>query len=125
MIQSQFGLKPNEQTYMYRRPYPEWYVLVALPSRYRIRDFSKFSRQEGISTMEHISRFIAQLGEASLEDAHRVRFFPLSLSGLIFTLFSSLEPNSIIGCVDLEKKFYKYFYTVSGEMRITDLTNKR
>ena len=75
--------------------------------------------------MEHISRFIAQLGEASLEDAHRVRFFPLSLSGLIFTLFSSLEPNSIIGWVDLEKKFYKYFYTSSGEMRITDLTNKR
>ena len=33
MIQSQFGLKPNDQTYMYRRPYPEWYVLVALPAR--------------------------------------------------------------------------------------------
>ena len=75
--------------------------------------------------MEHISRIIAQLGEASLEDAHRVRFFPLSLSGPIFTLFSSLEPTSIIGWVDLEKKFYKYFYTGSGEMRITDLTNKR
>jgi hypothetical protein len=38
-----------------------------------------------MSTMEHISHYIAQLGEASVEEAHKVQFFPLSLSGLAFS----------------------------------------
>lgn len=45
MMQSQFGLKPKDQTVMYRRPYPEWFNLVALPPRYRVPGFSKFSGQ--------------------------------------------------------------------------------
>lgn len=75
--------------------------------------------------MEHISHFIAQLGEASVEEAHRVRFFPLSLSGPAFTWVSSLESNSIKGWTDLEKKFHADFYTRTREMRIMDLTNMR
>ena len=75
--------------------------------------------------MEHISRYLVQLGEASVVEAHKVRFFPLSLSGPTFSWFSSLEPNSITGWVDLENKFHAYFYNGTCEKKIIDLTSMR
>ena len=75
--------------------------------------------------MEHISRYLIQLGEAFVEEAHKVRFFSLSLSGLAFSWFSSLEPNSISGWADLENKFHAYFYSGMGEKKIIDLTSMR
>ena len=63
-----------------------------------------------------------QLGEASIEEAHRVCFFSLSLSGPAFTWFSSLAVNFIANWSDLEKKFHTYLYTRIGERKIIDLT---
>ena len=65
------------------------------------------------------------MGESSVEEAHRVRFFSLSLSGPAFTWFSSLPVNSIANWADLEKKFHTYFYTGTREKKITDLTTIR
>jgi hypothetical protein len=65
--------------------------------------FTKFTGQDSTSTIEHLSRYLTQLGEASLEEAHRVRFFALSLLGPAFTWFSSLAVNSIANWNDLEK----------------------
>ena len=75
--------------------------------------------------MEHISRYLIQLGDASVEEAHKVIFFPLSLSGPAFSWFSSLEPNSIVGWANLENKFHAYFYSRTGEKKITNLTSMR
>jgi hypothetical protein len=55
MMQYQFGLKPKGQTLSYKRPYPEWYDLVALPHNYRVPEFTKFTGQDGTGTMEHIT----------------------------------------------------------------------
>ena len=74
-----------------------------------------------MTTIEHISRYLIQLGEASVEEAHKVRFFPLSLSGPAFSWFSSLEPNSITRWANLENKFHTYFYSRTGEKKIIDL----
>ena len=65
------------------------------------------------------------MGEASIEEAHRVCFFSLSLPGPAFTWFSSLAVNSIANWSDLEKKFHTYFYTGTGERKIIDLTTIR
>ena len=46
----------------------------------------------------------------------------LSLSGPAFTCFSSLAVNFIMNWSDLEKKFHIYFYTGTGERKITDVT---
>ena len=75
--------------------------------------------------MEHISRYFIQLGDASVEEAHKVWFFHLSLSGLAFSWFLSFEPNSITGWADLENKFHAYFYNGTKEKKITDLTKMR
>nr|ABA96996.1 retrotransposon protein, putative, unclassified [Oryza sativa Japonica Group] len=53
MIEEQFGIKPKEHTFVYRLPYPEWFDRVPLPHRYKVLDFSKFSGQDDMSTMEH------------------------------------------------------------------------
>jgi len=78
-----------------------------------------------MTTMDHIRRYLIQLGEASVEEAHKIRFFPLSLSRPAFSWFSSLEPNSITGWADMENEFHAYFYSGTGEKKITDLTNMR
>jgi hypothetical protein len=74
--------------------------------------------------MEHISHYLVHLGEASIEEAHKARFFPLSLSGPAFSWFSSLERNSITRWADLEHKFHAYLYSGTGE-KISDLTSMR
>ena len=125
MMKNMFGLKPKGLTFLYQHPYPEWYDLVALPTNYRLPEFAKFTSQDDTSTIEYVSRYPTQLGEALVEDAHRVCFFSLSLSGPAFTWFSSLPVNSIANWADLEKKFHTYFYTRTGEKKITDLTTMR
>ena len=92
---------------------------------YRLPEFAKFTSQDGTSTIEHVSRYLTQLGEASVEDAHQIRFFSLSLSGPAFTWFSSLPVNSIANWADLEKKFHTYFYTRTREKKMTDLATMR
>ena len=99
--------------------------LVALPTKYRLLEFAKFTGQDSTSIIEHVSRYLTQLDETSVENAHRVRFFSISLSGSVFTWFSSLPVNSIANWADLEKKFHTYFYTGTGEKKITDLTTMR
>ena len=99
--------------------------MVALPTNYRLPEFAKFTGQDSISTIEHVGRYLTQLGEASVEEAHRVRFFSLSQSGPAFTWFSSLAVNFIANWSDIEKKFHTYFYTGTGERKIIDLTTIR
>ena len=103
-------MKPKVSTYSYRTPYPPAYDLIPLPNRYKVLDFTKFSRQDDTSIMEHVNRFIIQCGEAASRDELRVHLFSLSSSGLAFTWFISLPPNSIITWANLEKQFHKYFF---------------
>ena len=97
--------------------------MVALSINYRLPEFAKFTGQDSTSKIEHVNRHLTQLGEASIEEAHRVRFFSLSLLRPAFTWFSSLPVNSITNWTDLEKKFHTYNGT--GEKKIIDLTTIR
>ena len=109
VIQNPFGLKPKEQAYMYKCPYPDWFDKVPLSPRYRITNFSKFSGHDDVSTIEHISRFTVQLGEIAGDKPLKVRLFPLSLSSLLHyrqflfslgpTWRSSSTNTSLLGCM--------------------------
>ena len=70
MMKNQFSLKPKGMTFLYKHPYPEWYDLVALPTNYRLLEFAKFTSQDGTSTIEHVNRYLTQLGKASVGDAY-------------------------------------------------------
>ena len=45
-------------------------------------------------------------------DHLKIRMFPLSLSGTVFSWFSALSPNSIQTWPQLERKFYEIFSMV-------------
>jgi hypothetical protein len=55
-------------------------------------------------------------------DIHKIKLFPLSLSGTLFNWFTSLTPNSIYIWPSLEQKFHDYFYSGEVELRLSDLT---
>jgi hypothetical protein len=78
MMQNQFGLKPKMQgPASNSNDILEWYYKVILPPRVKPpTEFTKFSGQDETSTVEHIARYLMQLGEASSVEAFRVRYFP-------------------------------------------------
>jgi hypothetical protein len=55
----------------------------------------KFSGEDSKATLEHVEQFILQCGEASANDALKLKMFHLSLSDTAFTWFTSLAPDSI------------------------------
>jgi hypothetical protein len=60
MLQKLFGIKPKQQIYMYKTPYPSGYDQIPFPQRFKVPDFNKFSWQDDTSIMEHTTRFIIQ-----------------------------------------------------------------
>jgi len=125
VMRDQFGIKPKVNTYFYRTPYPPTYDLIPLPNRYKVLDFTKFSGQDDTSTVEHVNQFIIQCGEAAKRDELRVRLFSSSLSGSAFTWFVSLPSNSVITWADLEKQFYKYFFSAVHEKKMMNRLRQR
>jgi hypothetical protein len=106
----------------YKPPFPEWYFNVLLPPRVKPpTEFTKFSGQDDTSTVEHIARYLMQLGECSAEEAFRVRYFPASLTGPAFQWFLSLPPESVSRWKDLERKFHAHYFNGSSEKKLIDL----
>ena len=62
VMREQFGLRPKQQSVMYKTPYPSAYDQIPLLHKYKMPDFTKFSGQGDVSTMEHVNRFLLQLG---------------------------------------------------------------
>jgi len=58
VMREQFGLRPKQQSVMYKTPYPLAYNQIPLPHKYKMPDFTKFSGQGEVSTMEHVNRFL-------------------------------------------------------------------
>jgi hypothetical protein len=126
VLQNQFGLKPKNQGHLYTPPFLEWYHRVALPNRVKVpTEFTKFSGQDNTSTVEHIARYLIQLGEAFADEAFRIRYFPLSLTGTAFTWLTSLPTHLICSWKDLEQKFHAHYYTSSNVKKLIDLTTLR
>jgi hypothetical protein len=88
-------------------------------------DFVKFSGDDNHTIWEHISQYIAQLGEAGNFNSLKVRLFSLSLTGTAFAWFSSLAPNSIDSWDLLDQKFHDHFFSGSYQLKLTDLTSVR
>jgi hypothetical protein len=69
VLQNQFSPKPKNQGHVYTPPFLEWYNRAALPHTVKApADFTKFSGQDDTSTVEHITRYLMQLGEASAHE---------------------------------------------------------
>jgi hypothetical protein len=95
ILRDQFAILPKRTTIDYTKLYPSDYDLIPLPPKYRLPEFTKFSGSEGSSSIEHVSRYLTQLGMISVSDPLRVRFFSQSLTWLAFGWYTSLGLDSI------------------------------
>ncbi|KAK1603197.1 hypothetical protein QYE76_008252 [Lolium multiflorum] len=125
ILKDQFGMMPKRKTFGYTKPYPNEYELIPLPPKYRLPDFTKFSGSDGSSSIEHVSRYLAQLGTISASDELRVRFFAQSLTGSAFGWYTSLPPNSIRTWKQLEEQFHIQYHSEASEAGIADLAQVR
>jgi hypothetical protein len=87
----------------YTKPYPSDYDLIPLPPKYLLPEFIKFNASEGSSSIEHVSRYLTQLGLISVSDPLRVRFFSQSLTGPAFRWYTSLGTDLIRTWKQLEE----------------------
>jgi hypothetical protein len=62
-------------TNLYQKPYDPEFDRFPLPRGWRMLDLIKFSGDDDRTTWEHISQYTAQLGEAGVYNALKVRFF--------------------------------------------------
>ena len=84
MLRENFGVElPRNR--IYKKPYPEYFDAVQCPLGYKIPDFVKFNGEGTKTTWEHVSQYLAQLGEAGSLNELKVRLFPLSLTGTAFS----------------------------------------
>ena len=123
-IKSKLGVDMGSSR-LYQKPYPPEFDFVSYPAGWRVPVFTKFNCDDSRTTWEHVSQYILQLGEASFNDALRVRLFSLSLTGMAFSWFSSLAPNSIRNWNQLEHKFHEHFLSGETEAKLSDLTSVR
>jgi hypothetical protein len=86
MFESKLSLDVDRNR-LYQRPYSDSFDLIPYPVGWRVPDFVKFSGDDNRTTWEHISQYIAQLGEAGSSNSLRVRLFSFSLIGIAFLGF--------------------------------------
>jgi hypothetical protein len=103
ILRDQFDIFPKRRTIGYTKSYLSDYDLIPLPPKYRLPKFTKFNGLERSSSIEHVSRYLAQLGMISVSDPLQVRFFSQSLTGPAFRWYTSLGPNSIRTWKQLEE----------------------
>jgi hypothetical protein len=74
MVKNKFGIDMGSSK-LYQKPYKAEFDLMAYRPGWRVPDFIKFSAEDDRTTWEHISQYIAQLGEASAHESSKVRLF--------------------------------------------------
>jgi hypothetical protein len=117
----EFGLEPKGRSRTYQKHYPEFFDNMPYPSGFRVPDFSKFTGEDSKTTYEHVGQFLAQVSDFGINDMHKIRLFPSSLSGTTFNWFVSLPTNLVHSWERLEQKFHDYFYNGETELRLSHL----
>jgi hypothetical protein len=62
IMRESFGIEPKGRGRMYQKPYFDYYDQLPYPRGYRVPEFSKFSGEDGKSTLKYVSQFILQCG---------------------------------------------------------------
>ncbi|XP_070661259.1 uncharacterized protein [Malus domestica] len=101
-------------------PYPAYVEQVEYPRGFKIPDFSLFTGESSLSSLEHVARFTAQCGYVN-SDFHKLRLFNFSLIGSAFAWYINLPPNSVQSWEKLVEKFHEQFYRPGMEMSVSSL----
>jgi hypothetical protein len=124
-VKEKTGIDVSTATNSYQNPYNYAFDACTFPPHFRVPEFVKFSGSYNKSTREHISQFLAQLGDLAGTEAFRIRLFSLSLTGSAFAWYSSLPPNSINSWDEMVTKFHEHFFSEEYELELVDLAKIR
>jgi hypothetical protein len=58
ILRDSFGIEHKGRGCIYQKHYPDYYNQISYPRGYRVPEFSKFSREDGKITLEHVGQFI-------------------------------------------------------------------
>jgi hypothetical protein len=105
----------------YIKPYPKRIDKEKWPRGSKAPDFTKFSKENEKTTVEHISRFTIQCGEYSNNGNGKLRLFPNSLTSQAFTWYVALPTNSINSWEEMEEKFQSHFARSDVGVSMVDL----
>jgi hypothetical protein len=98
----EFGFTLMGRARSYQKPYLEYFDTIPYPWGFWVPDLAKFVGDDTKTTYEHIWQFLAHVNDVGVTDVHKIRMFPLSLTGVAFNWFTSLPPDSIDSWVSLE-----------------------
>jgi hypothetical protein len=82
-----FTLKGRARSY--QKPYPEYFDTIPYPRGFWVLDLAKFTGDDAKTTYEHIGQFLAQVNNVGITDVHKIKMFPLSLTGAAINWFTS------------------------------------
>jgi hypothetical protein len=54
ILRESFGIEPKGRGRVYQKPYPDYYDQLPYPRVYRVSEFSKFSWEDGKTTLERV-----------------------------------------------------------------------
>jgi len=98
-----------------------------LPRNTKIPKFTKFAGETNESTIEHIARYLMEVGELENNENLKIKYFPSSLTKNAFTWFTTLPPPlySIFSWNQLEKAFHEQFYMGQSKISLKELASVR
>jgi hypothetical protein len=92
MVKNKLGIDMGNSR-LYQKPYKADFDLMAYPPGWRVPDFVKFSGEDNCTTWEHISQYIAQIGEASAHDSFKVLVYSLYFNRYYLSLLFIFSPQ--------------------------------
>jgi hypothetical protein len=54
ILHESFDIEPRGRGRVYKKPYSDYYDQLPYPKGYRVAEFSKFSREDGKTILEHV-----------------------------------------------------------------------
>src|ERR1051325_8382995 len=94
-----------------------------LPRGYKVPKFTKFAGDTNESTVEHIARYLTEVGDIANNENLRIKYFLSSLTKNAFTWFTTLPPGSIDTWTLLERLFHEQFYMGQSKISLKELVS--
>jgi len=116
-IMTQNGLNIGLHRPNFVSPLSKLVLQSELPRGYKIPKFTKFARDTSESIVEHIARYLMEVGDLGNDGNLSLKFLPNSLTKNAFTWFTTLAPHSIQHWIELERLFHEQFYMGQSKFR--------
>lgn len=82
----------------YTSPLNEYILKTNIPHRWKVPKFNKFSGDTTKSNIEHVARYLIEVGKITSNKNIRIKYFISSLTKNTFTWFTTMPVKSIYSC---------------------------